>query len=182
MKQQTDTWILSIVGTILIAGVVAIYVTLPETTNPRATFSIEVAKILASGVIVGIIGVWVKQALERAAERKQQVDARLAAQRGLFKSLQAATRGALRLLRDPHVSSVGPFDNLFRVDDADFESLLDQWEVLEPAGPAKQVKSSYQVLEEEFNRVRLAPEFRDRAKNEIIEWSKQFASRALGFL
>jgi len=180
MKRQMDTWMLSIVGTILIAGVVAIYLTLPQTTTPRSTFLIEVAKILASGVVVGIIGIWAKQALERAADRKQQFEARLAAQRAFFKSLQAATREALRSLSDPRFSDVGRFDYLFKVEDTDFESLLDQWEVLEPAGPARQVKSSYKVLEEEFNRVHLVPEFRDRAKKEVLEWTKQFSSRALG--
>ncbi len=180
MKRQIDTWMLGIVGIILTAGVVAIYLTLPNTVNPRATFLIEVAKILASGVVVGILGVWAKQALEHAVERKQQLETRLAAQRGLFKSLQAATREALRSLRDPKESDVGRFDYLFKLEDTDFESLLDQWEVLEPAGPARQIRSLYQDLEAEFNKIRLAPQFRDKAEKEVLKWSKQFSSRALG--
>jgi hypothetical protein len=179
MKQLKEKLILWIVGLILVTVVVAIYQKLPDAETPKATFLIEVAKILLSGVVVGILGVWAKQALEGAVERKKQLEVRLTAKRDLFKSLHVATREAIRSFRDP-VLRAGRFDYLFKVDDMDFEGLLDQWEVLEPAGPARQIRSTYQDLEAEFRTVGLGQQLRDKAEREVMKWSKQLSSRILG--
>jgi hypothetical protein len=176
MKRQRDTWILGIAGLVLVAGVVAIYLALPalpKTENPRATLLIEVGKILAAGVVVGILGVWAKQVLEGAAERRRQLEAQLTAKRDVFKSLRVATREALSRLRDPTLTYVG-FDHLFAVD---FRSLLDRWEELEPAAkPGIQgLRSSYEELEAEYNKVGFAEEFRTDAVRALLKWSTQFS-------
>lgn len=181
IKRRMDTWKLLVVGgTIIIiagiAGVVAIGLTLPGTENPRATFLVEVAKILAAGVVVGFLGGGAKRLWDHAAERKRQFEDQLTTQKALFKSLHTATRKALRSLRDPGYSRGDSLDTLLH-EDGDFEELLDQWEILEPAVAIK-VKSSYKVLEEDFKNPHLTPELRSRAKKELLEWSKEISPRA----
>jgi len=183
VKRQMDAWkLVFLVGMILIlaaiAGVIAIGLKLPNNDTPRATFLVEVAKILTAGVIVGFLGGGLKQLLDNAAEKKQKLEAQLATKKALYKSLQDATHKALRDLRDPKYR-VGSFDAILFHENRDFEALIEEWESFEP-GPAGAVKSEYLALEDEFNKSGvLSDEFREKAKGELLAWSKQFSSWAL---
>lgn len=179
MNRQLDIWMLLILGCLMAAGVVGIGLFLPVEEGPKATYLIELGKILATGIIVGILGVWAKQVFERATEYKHELAVRTAARKELFEALQLGAREALQLLRDPKYDAARAFDVLFGGRTVDFEGLLEKWKAIEP-DTASAVLSSFHGLEAAFYKQGLSQEFRDRAQPEIIGWSKQFASRALG--
>lgn len=179
MNRRLEMWLLIIVGGLMAAGVVGIGLYLPVKESPKATYLIELGKILAAGLIVGILGVWAKQVFERVALNKQELVLRAAARKELFETLEMGARKALRLIRDPNYDAARSFSILFAVKGSDFEALLVRWKELEPDA-ANLVLSSYIKLESAFNKQYLSQEFRDIAKPEIQGWAKQFSSRIMG--
>jgi len=166
----------------MVAAVIAILDALPSTpstSSPRAELLIEIAKILVTAVVLGILGSYAKSILERLQEQRQQAEARLAAKIALLDALQKSTRKALQSLRD-NKANAASFGTWLSHEDGNFEDMLVMWQILEPKA-AQEVHSTYLTLEDLFTKSGPTLDFRNIAIKEVLAWQKRFQQSAIGF-
>ncbi len=180
LKEIPEKSILVMLSVVLAGAVVVIFLSLPDKDTPQSKLLLEIAKILTAGLVVGILSAWAKQLFERVATRREKEKAISAKSQGLFRLLQRASHEAIRSVTDEKLSDVASFDLLFRYGGVDFEDLLEEWEALEPDGPVREVRASYNQLRTHFNEPRLSPAFRKELEELAVAWSGEFAVRALG--
>jgi hypothetical protein len=169
------------VAIVLAAGVVIITVSLPASPSPQATLLIELAKLFATAVLVGIFGVWAKQVLEHIELYKHELAARAAARKGLVESIQLCCRGALSCVADLKLTDVSAFSALFVYGDekADFGEMLVRLKEFEP-DVANSIQYSFDELEKDFNEQRLSPGFRKKADSVVATWSRKLGACVIG--
>lgn len=178
MMKNTENWMIFFLAVVMLAGVISILGTLPSSITPKATLLIEIAKILTSALVGGILVGYAKIVLERLQVNRQEAAARISAKNALFEALQRSTRKALRSLRDDKANAAS-FATWLSHDDGDFEDLLARWETIDPK-MAHEVHHSYLALEERFAIEGPTQGFRHSAINSVISWTKCFQNQAIG--
>lgn len=147
-------------------------------------FQIEIGKALIGVLAVGLLGVWVKQLLDRLEKEREERSTRRIILRDTFDQLRKYSRQAITKLNNLNLSGQAYFGDLFKPPDRteEYEYLLDIWERFEPSDTVRRAKVSYQKLQEKFNQNQgsLTKSFRDESKKELQEWLNYYTDRWWG--
>jgi hypothetical protein len=152
---------------------------------PQLILKIETFKILANGLVIGIIAIWIKYLLDESAKSKETEKVRQTAKKELFLGITATLNTALVAIGDEKVSSMTNFPALFTAgigsgDRKQYEELLLNWKNLEPNKPVKGALDDYRSLEKKFIENKWSDAFRKVAKPKVMEWREYFQNRSMG--
>jgi predicted lipid-binding transport protein (Tim44 family) len=149
MAQYADRALVFIVTlvTLLAGGSIAALYSVAEAK--RGDIQVELVKALANGALIGLIGLWVKKLFQEAATQQETRRQRVQRVQHVFEELKKGSAHALESLKAKNSGFVS-VSAIFR-SEGQFRDLLDDWQSLEPAGPAAQAREAYERLEKTFH-------------------------------
>ena len=192
-KPYKSNLIISVV-LIVLFSIIAVVWLYSNSPGKEAEINVELIKIIVQGVVISILGIWLKYLFEESVKRQEETKAEISAARareaerksillkvfaflknlcirildgidgGAFTSATAAI--GIEIWDDPRVT----FNYL---------ALLDNWQELEPSGLCEDARQSYLLLEEEL--IQSGNSFSDENKliiqDKVREWKRYYESR-----
>jgi hypothetical protein len=170
-KYQLPTLLIFI---ILILALVIMYIICSSLdAASRLSIKIEIFRIIANGLVISFIAIWIKYLLDESAKLREREKAKQVAERVLFSGLTAALNGALSTLKSG-TTGVSNFSAIFSSpvseDQKQYDKLLFYWKALEPKAPVQRAISEYRELEDYYNKVKFSADFRKIAEQKVHEW------------
>ncbi len=155
---------------------------------------VELIKIIVQGVIIGILGIWLKYLLDESVRRQEEIKAEMAINKKVKAKKDKALQKNFAFLKNlcneiidgtksGNFSSATAAIQITIWDDPsitfDYLALLDNWQDLEPKGLCEDVRQGYFLLKEELNQNgdSFSGENKLKIQNKFQEWKKYYDNR-----